>query len=99
MQRRTAQLLTASLLALAAGGAPAAAQPRAARSLLVVRVLDERGRGLAGAAVTVGGVRGRETTDGAGEARFTSVAPGNRLVEVRRPGYAMVRLAADFAGA
>jgi hypothetical protein len=96
---RSTSAVAVLLLALAGGALPAAAQARGGRSVLVVRVLDEQKHPLTGALVTVGGVAHRATTDGSGEAWVTGIEPGNRLVEVRRTGYAFQRVAADFAGA
>jgi hypothetical protein len=95
---RSVAFVAMLLLALAGGVLPAAAQGRGG-SVLVVRVLDEQKRPLAGAFVTVGGVEHRGTTDASGQAWVTGIGAGNRLVEVRRPGYGFQRVAADFAGA
>ena len=83
-------------LALLAAAHSAAAQGRAPRSLLVVRVVDEQGSPLMGARVTVGGVDRGATTGGSGEAMVEAIPRGLRLVEVRRQGYAPERVAADF---
>jgi Carboxypeptidase regulatory-like domain/TonB-dependent Receptor Plug Domain len=71
---------------------------RVPRSLLLVKVVDEKGAPIAGAYVTVGGVEHGETTDGRGEAKLAAIPQGNRLVEVKRQGYAYRRVAADFMG-
>ena len=63
-----------------------------------MRVLDEQGKPLVGARVTVGGVEREAFTEASGEVTFAAVPPGVRLVEVRRQGYAFQRAAADFAG-
>jgi hypothetical protein len=97
---RSPAIAAALLLALARGVLPAAAQGRGGgRSVLVVRVLDEQKRPLAGAFVTVGGVEHGGTSDASGQAWVTGIEAGNRLVEVRRTGYGFQRVAADFAGA
>lgn len=102
--RRVVPLL-ALALALAAGAAlPAAAQGRInlrgrpPGSVLLVRVLDEKGVPMQGAYVTVAGVAHGESTDGQGEVRIGWVPQGNRLIEVRRQGYGYRRVAADFLG-
>lgn len=89
-------LLAATLfpLALCVRPAPAAAQPPG--SLLVVRVLDEQSHPLMGARVTVGGVDREVRSDGAGIARIERVPEGVRLVDVRREGYALQRVASVF---
>src|SRR3954468_12259877 len=102
--RRTLPILASTLLALAAAALPAAAQGgappgrNAPRSLLIVHVVDEKGAPLRGANVTVAGVDHGANTDDTGEARFGGVPQGNRLVEVRRQGYGLRRVAADFVG-
>jgi len=97
--RRIPVIATLLPLALFAISTTAAAQAaRAPRSLLVVHVLDENGKPLMGARVTVGGVAREEFTGASGEVSLTAVPPGVRLVEVRRPGYAFQRAAAEFAG-
>jgi hypothetical protein len=93
-------LALAALLPLAL---PAAAQTQAppARlpgSVLLLQVRDEQGRPLADAQVQVAGVARTGRSDASGEAFLTQIPTGNRLVEVTRPGYAMVRVAALFAG-
>jgi hypothetical protein len=70
----------------------------APRSLLLVKVLDEKGAPIQGAYVTVGGVEHGESTDRNGEAKLAAIPQGNRLVEVKRQGYAYRRVAADFMG-
>jgi len=87
-------------LALSAGARTAAAQGRAVPgSVLLLQVRDEQGRPLSDAQVVVGGVNKTGRSDATGEAFVNAIPAGNRLLEVRRPGYGMVRLAADFAGA
>jgi len=90
-------LLTATLfpLALCVCAVSAAAQEQPG-SLLVVRVLDERGNPLMGARVTVGGVDREVRSDGGGVARIERVPEGLRLVDVRHQGYAMQRVASTF---
>ena len=90
-----ATLLTSALLATA-HPASAQAPPRAPRSLLVVRVMDEQGKPLLGARVTVGGVDRAATTTATGEATLEQVPQGLRLVDVRRQGYAPERVASLF---
>jgi hypothetical protein len=68
------------------------------RSTLLVKVVDEKGAPISGAYVTVGGVEHGETTGRTGEAKLDAVPQGNRLVDVRRQGYAYRRVAADFVG-
>jgi len=70
----------------------------APRSLLLVTVVDEKNAPIQGAYVTVGGVEHGETTDREGVAKLAAIPQGNRLVEVKRQGYAYRRVAADFAG-
>ncbi|HEV7590546.1 MAG TPA: carboxypeptidase regulatory-like domain-containing protein [Longimicrobium sp.] len=96
--RRHLPIATLFLLALLAIAHPAAAQGRAPRSLLVVRVVDEQGHPLMGARVTVGGVDRGANTRGSGEATVEGIPRGLRLVDVRRQGYAFQRVAADFVG-
>jgi hypothetical protein len=97
--RRHLTIATLLPLALLATARSATAQaPRAPRSLLAVRVLDEQGHPLIGARVTVGGVEREAFTAGSGEATLAAIPPGVRLVEVRRQGYALQRAAAAFAG-
>jgi hypothetical protein len=86
-------------LALSAGARAAAAQARAPGSVLLLQVRDEQGRPLPDAQVVVGGVNRTGRSDATGEAFVNQIPAGNRLLEVRRQGYGMVRLAADFAGA
>lgn len=90
-----------AILALAALAAPhaSAAQSRGPGAALLLHVRDEQGRPVSDAQVTVGGVLARGRSDATGEAFMTSIPPGNRLIELRRPGFAMVRFAADFAPA
>jgi hypothetical protein len=90
-------LLAATLfpLALPVCAAPAAAQERPG-SLLLVRVLDEQGHPLMGARVTVGGVDREARSDGSGVARMERIPEGLRLVDVRRQGYALQRVASTF---
>ena len=90
-------LLAATLfpLVLPPCASPAAAQERAG-SLLVVHVADEQGNPLMGARVTVGGVDRVVTSDGGGVARIERVPEGVRLVDVRRQGFAMQRIASAF---
>lgn len=84
-------------LALLATAHPASAQaPRAPRSLLVVRVMDEQGKPLLGARVTVGGIDRAAITGGSGEAALEQIPEGLRLIEVRREGYAFQRVATLF---
>jgi hypothetical protein len=70
----------------------------APRSLLLVTVLDEKGAPIQGAYVTVGGVEHGASTDREGVAKLAAIPQGNRLVEVKRQGYAYRRVAADFVG-
>jgi len=70
----------------------------APRSLLLVTVVDEKNAPIQGAYVTVGGVEHGETTDREGVAKLAAIPQGNRLVEVKRQGYAYRRVAAEFAG-
>ena len=85
-------------LALPAAAPSAAAQGRTPRSVLVLNVRDEQGKPIADAQVVVGGVTRGGRSDATGEVFMTDIPPGNRLVELRRPGYGMVRVAADFVG-
>ncbi|HVG44276.1 MAG TPA: carboxypeptidase-like regulatory domain-containing protein, partial [Longimicrobium sp.] len=94
--RLASPLLTLLLLALPAG---ARAQARVPGAVLLLRVRDERGRPLSDAQVSVGGLRQTGRSNAGGVAFINDIPAGNRLVEVRRPGYAMVRVAADFAAA
>jgi hypothetical protein len=96
--RRLFATATLLPLALAATAHSAAAQGRAPRSLLVMHVVDEQGKPLVGARITVGGVEREAFTEGSGEAMLAAIPPGVRLVEVRRQGYAYQRAAAEFAG-
>jgi hypothetical protein len=94
--RRTGLVLAVLALGVAV---PAAAQGRRApRSVLLLNVVDEQGRPIPGAYVTVAGVERGETTDAEGRAKVAWIPQGNRLVGVRRQGYAFRRIAADFAG-
>ena len=86
-------------LALSSGALPAAAQVRPPGSVLLLQVRDEQGRPLPDAQVVVGGVNRTGRSDATGEAFVNQIPAGNRLLEVRRQGYGMMRLAADFAGA
>lgn len=70
----------------------------APRSLLLVKVVDEQNAPIQGAYVTVAGVEHGESTDREGVAKLAAVPQGNRLVEVKRQGYAYRRVAADFMG-
>jgi hypothetical protein len=109
VMRGTLQIALLSLLAFAAAPRPVAAQGSidlrnrqrrpVPRTVLVIRVVDEKGAPMQGAYVTVGGVEHGASTDRAGEAQLGSIPEGNRLVEVRRQGYAYRRVAADFSGA
>lgn len=95
---RASMLAAVAVAALQLAPSPAAAQRRAARSLLLVHVTDEQGRPMPGAYVSVAGVPHGETTDRGGDARIAAVPQGNRLVEVRRQGYAFRRVGTDFVG-
>jgi hypothetical protein len=77
----------------------AAAQARATGAVLLLQVRDEQGHPLTGAQVAVGGVRRVGRSDAGGQVLLDAIPAGNRLVDVRRPGYGMVRVAADFAAA
>jgi Carboxypeptidase regulatory-like domain len=93
-------LALAALLPLAL---PAAAQAqrapaRAPGSVLLLQVRDEQGRPLSDAQVVVAGVNRSGRSDATGEAFVNQIPEGNRLVELTRPGYGQVRVAADFAG-
>jgi hypothetical protein len=91
-------LTVLALLSLTLPLAPrAAAAQRVRQAVLVVHVADAQGRPLPRAAVKVGGHRYGALTDGEGNAYLPDVAEGNRLVEVRRVGFALGRTAADFA--
>jgi hypothetical protein len=90
-------LLALIPLALAAAG-PAAAQGRAPGTVHIRQVRDAKGRPVSDAQVVVGGVRKAGRSDAGGEAFIDGVPAGNRLIELRRPGYAMSRVSADFAG-
>jgi hypothetical protein len=86
-------------LALLAGAHAAVAQQRAPGSVLILQVRDEQGHAVSDAQVTVGGLRRRGRSDATGEVFITQIPAGNRLIELRRPGFAMARVAADFSGA
>lgn len=77
----------------------AAAQGRSRGSVLLLKVRDDKGLPISDAQVVVGGVRQAGRSNAGGEALLGAIPPGNRLIELRRPGYAMVRIAADFADA
>jgi len=91
--------LALAWLALLAGAQAAAAQQRAPGSVLILQVRDEQGHPISDAQVTVGGLRRSGRSDATGEAFITQVPVGNRLIELRRQGFAMKRIAADFSGA
>ncbi|HKP74616.1 MAG TPA: TonB-dependent receptor [Longimicrobiaceae bacterium] len=93
------RLAIASLALLAGAQAAAAQQPRAPGSVLILQVRDEQGHAISDAQVTVGGLRRSGRSDAAGEAFITQVPAGNRLIELRRQGFGMMRIAADFSGA
>jgi hypothetical protein len=67
--------------------------------VLLLRVHDEQGHPVRDAVVVVGGVTGAGRSDAGGEVLITAIPPGTRLIELQRPGYAMVRVAAEFSGA
>jgi hypothetical protein len=94
-------LALAALLPLALPAAaqiPASPPVHAPTSVLLLQVRDEKGRPLPDAQVVVAGVDRRGRSDAGGEAFVDEVPAGNRIVEATRPGYAMVRVAADFMG-
>jgi hypothetical protein len=66
--------------------------------VLLLQVRDEKGRPLSDAQVTVAGVNKPGRSDATGEAFLNQIPAGNRLVELTRPGYEAMRVAADFAG-
>ena len=99
MRPHLPRLVLAGLALLAGAQAAAAQQPRAPGSVLILKVRDEQGRPISDAQVTVGGFRRGGRSDGTGEVFITQVPPGNRLIELRRQGFAMARIAADFSGA
>lgn len=96
---RTLPLLAASLALLAVAQAAAAQQRPSPGSVLLLRVRDASGHAVSDAQVVVGGVRKSGRSDATGEVFIAEVPAGNRLIELRRQGFAMVRLAADFTGA
>lgn len=59
-------------------------------------VLDERMEPLAGAEVDIVGLRRTMRTDSDGRFIFVDLAPGNYLIEVRAPGYAVARRAVQM---
>lgn len=75
-----------------------ASSAAAQRSTLVVHVADEGGHALSGARVAVAGTSATGATNGRGEARISGIEAGTRMIEVTRVGYALARVAADFAG-
>jgi len=92
--------LAALTVSLLAGALPAAAQQhRPPGSVLILQVRDPQGHAVSDAQVTVGGLRRPGRSDAAGEVFITQIPAGNRLIELRRPGFAMARVAADFSGA
>jgi hypothetical protein len=97
--RRSAAIVATLLLALSAATHAASAQARAPGSVLLLQVRDEQGRPLSDAQVVVAGVNKLGRSDATGEAFINQIPEGNRLVELTRPGYSQVRLAADFSGA
>jgi hypothetical protein len=97
MRRLLRHLAVVPFAVLAAS--PAAAQGPARGSVLRLRVHDEQGQPVRDAQVVVGGVRGVGRSDAGGEVFIAAIPPGTRLIELRRQGYAMVRIAAAFAGA
>lgn len=98
MPRILSRLALAALAAASAAGT-AAAQQRAPGSVLILDVRDGQGRPIPDAQVIVGGLNKSGRSDATGEAFVTQIPAGNRLIELRRPGYAMGRVAADFSGA
>ena len=61
------------------------------RAKLTVRVLDEKGRPVAGAAVDISGAAGGEgATDRAGVVAWSRLSIGQYTVNVRKPGYPVV---------
>jgi hypothetical protein len=95
--RRAARLLAVLLPALLAAAPFAAAQGGGSRSTLVVRVVDEKGAPLAGASVAVRGMNRWGTTGATGEVTLADLPQGNRVLEVRSPGYRSRRVAAALA--
>jgi hypothetical protein len=87
-----------AVLALAVTAAPAHAQRRYGRSVLLVTVTDEAGKPVQRAYVTVAGTEYGDLTDAQGQARVTGIAEGGRLVQVSRQGFAFGRVAAEFSG-
>jgi len=101
--RREVALMTApveldTMTATARARSEAEQARRAPRSTLLVKVVDDKGAPISGAYVSVAGMDHGETTGRTGEARLDAVPRGNRLVDVRRQGYAYRRLGADFMG-
>ena len=94
----TAPLELDTMTTVARRRSAAEQERRAPRSMLLVKVVDEKGAPIAGAYVTVGGVEHGATTSGNGEARLDAIPRGNRLIDVRRQGYAYRRVANEFAG-
>jgi hypothetical protein len=94
--KRHSTIITA--VALAALSAAQAHAQQAPSSILMVHVIDDQGRPLPQAHITVGGVPGGAITNDRGDARMSSIPAGNRIVLVSRVGYAFGRVAADFTG-
>jgi hypothetical protein len=98
MPRILPRLALAALAVASAAGSAAAQQPRAPGSVLILDVRDGQGRPIADAQVVIGGLNQSGRSDATGEAFVNQIPVGNRLIELRRPGYAMARVAADFSG-
>jgi len=98
---RLLPILLAPVLVAALAPADGAAQQQRhlPGSVLLMHVRDPQGRPISDAQVVIGGLRKTGRSDAAGEVFVTEIPSGNRLIDVRRPGFAMVRVASDFSGA